>query len=216
MNVLVFAMLVVVGVLAGWLAGFVMERGGYGLRWDVTLGLAGSAVATWIFWVLGVAPGAGLTVVAVVAFVGAAIAIVAQRKIWRTTSMGQDAQKVSFRERWSAARPTKTVVVWSWVASIIVTMIIGFSWGGWVTGGTARKMADAIGENAVVTRLAPMCVVRFQQDPRKDQKLKELKGISTWEKADYIKKQGWATMPGEREPESRVAEECGKLLMLIS
>ena len=106
MNVLMFAILVLAGVLAGWLAGFAMERGGYGLRWDVTLGLAGSAVATWIFWALGVAPGAGLAVVAVVAFVGAAIAIVAQRKIWPTTSMEQDERKVSLRERWSAARST--------------------------------------------------------------------------------------------------------------
>ena len=29
-------------------------------------------------------------------------------------------------------------------------------------------------------------------------------------------KQGWATMPGEREAESGVSEACGKLLMLIS
>ena len=31
---------------------------------------------------------------------------------------------------------------------------------------------------------------------------------------DYVKKQGWATMPGEAEPASRVADECAKLLML--
>ena len=73
------------GVLAGWLAGFVMERGGYGLKWDIVLGLTGSAVMSWIFWALGASPGAGLAVLAVVAFVGAVLPIVAQRQFWPKT-----------------------------------------------------------------------------------------------------------------------------------
>jgi hypothetical protein len=125
-------------------------------------------------------------------------------------------RKLSLGEKWSAARPTKTIVFWSWVASIVVTMIIGFTWGGWVTGGTARKMADVIGEDAVVKRLAPMCVLQFRQDVKKDQKLKGLKETGTWEKTEFVKKQGWATMPGEREPDGKVADECVKLLLLIS
>ena len=124
--------------------------------------------------------------------------------------------KPSFGQRWNAARPTKTVAFWAWVASIVVTMIIGFTWGGWVTAGTARKMADVIGEDAVAKRLAPMCVVQFKQDGKKDQKLKELKATGTWEKTEYVKKQGWATMPGEKEADGKVADECVKLLMLIS
>ncbi|HEV8532068.1 MAG TPA: hypothetical protein VGT00_11670 [Methylomirabilota bacterium] len=130
--------------------------------------------------------------------------------------MEQAKRKLSLGEKWSAARPTKTIVFWSWVASIVVTMIIGFTWGGWVTGGTARRMADVIGEDAVVKRLAPMCVLQFRQDVKKDQKLKGLKETGTWEKTEFVKKQGWATMPGEREPDGKVADECVKLLLLIS
>jgi hypothetical protein len=130
--------------------------------------------------------------------------------------MEQAKRQLSLGEKWSAARPTKTIVFWSWVASIVVTMIIGFTWGGWVTGGTARKMADVIGEDAVVKRLAPMCVLQFRQDVKKDQKLKGLKETGTWEKTEFVKKQGWATMPGEREPDGKVADECVKLLLLIS
>jgi hypothetical protein len=107
-------------------------------------------------------------------------------------------------------------VFWSCLATMVVTMIIGFTWGGWVTGGTALRMAEASGDEAVVKRLAPMCVFRFNEDPKKAGKLKELRDVSTWEKTDYVKKQGWATMPGEQEPGSRVAEECGKLLMAIT
>jgi hypothetical protein len=123
------------------------------------------------------------------------------KRDWKTVSLGQ---------RWSEARPTKSVVVFSWVACVVVTMIIGFTWGGWVRGSTARSMAD----DSIVMRLAPICVVQFNRDPRKDQKLVELKETSTWQGGDYVMKQGWATMPGETEPASRVADECAKLLML--
>lgn len=40
--------------------------------------------------------------------------------------------------------------------------------------------------------------------------------VDAWEQGDYVKKQGWATMPGEKEPESCVADECAKLLLLTS
>lgn len=124
-----------------------------------------------------------------------------------------DVDKMSARQRWSAARPTKAVVFWSWVAAAAVTMIIGFSWGGWVTGGTAGMMAKAMAEEAVAKRLAPMCVVRVQQDPNKTERLKELRDTSNWQRSDYVKKHGWATMPGEDQPDSKVADECAKLLV---
>ena len=129
---------------------------------------------------------------------------------------GAQKQKVSFRQWWDEARPTKTVVFWSWVGSIVLTMIIGFAWGGWVTGGTAKSMAEQVAEEAVVKRLAPICVVQFNRDSGKDQKLKELKETSGWQRGDYVGKQGWATIPGEEKPDSKVAEECARLLMLVS
>jgi hypothetical protein len=121
-------------------------------------------------------------------------------------------QKVSFQQRWSRARPTKTVLFWSWVGAVLATLIIGFTWGGWVTGGTARRMAEGMGDEAVIKRLTPICVVQFKHDPQKDQKLREFKEVSSWAQGDYVKKQGWATMPGEQEPDSRVADACAKLL----
>jgi len=76
-------------------------------------------------------------------------------------------------------------------------------------------MAEKMAEDAVVKRLAPICVVQFKQAPGKDQKLKELKDTSTYQRGEYLEKQGWATMPGEEKPDSKVAEECARLLMLI-
>ena len=129
--------------------------------------------------------------------------------------MEHNQKRPSYRQRWDKVRPTKQVLLWFCVGSIIGALIIGFGWGGWVTGGSARDMAVQSGKDAVVQRLAPICVYQFNQDPEKDQKLTELKDTSTWQRGDYVEKQGWATMPGEEKPDSKVADECAKLLMLI-
>jgi hypothetical protein len=103
--------------------------------------------------------------------------------------------------------------VWGLVVSAVLTMIIGFAFGGWVTGGTAQEMAKEMADEAVIDRLAPICVTQFNQDPEKDKKLQELKEISSYQRGDYVEKQGWATIPGEKEPDSEVANECAKRLV---
>ncbi len=82
MTLELFAMWVLVGLLAGWLAGFVMKGGGYGLIGDIALGLVGSLLGGWIFRALGVSAAAGLFAAVVVAFIGAVIVIGAQRMLW--------------------------------------------------------------------------------------------------------------------------------------
>ena len=102
------------------------------------------------------------------------------------------------------------------IAGAIALAIIGFSWGGWVTAGTAQEMAEEKAENAVIDRLVPICVSQYKEDPEKDIKLKELKDTSGWQKGDFVEKQGWATLPGEAKPNRRVAEECAKRIMELS
>jgi len=77
-----FVMWVLVAMLAGLVAEYAMKRGGYGLGWDIALGLTGSIVVSGIFQSRWVSPDPGLVAVAIVAAVGAAGLIVAQRKIW--------------------------------------------------------------------------------------------------------------------------------------
>ena len=76
-------------------------------------------------------------------------------------------------------------------------------------------MSEDMAEEAVVTRLAPMCVVQFLLDPAKAAKLEELKDMSSYSRSSYIEKQGWATMSGEEKPDRKVATECAKLLVLL-
>ena len=74
-------------------------------------------------------------------------------------------QKASYRQRWDKARASKKVVFWAILGAIVLTMIVGFNWGGWVTGGTAQAMGETMADDAVVQRLAPICVFQFNQDP---------------------------------------------------
>ena len=129
--------------------------------------------------------------------------------------MGQDKQKVSFRRRWNEAKPTKTVLFWSVVAAMILTMIVGFNWGGWVTGSTARRMATVAANEAVVERLALICVDQFDQDPEKVQKLIEFIETKSYQQDDYVRDQGWATMFGDEKPDRNVANVCAKLIAQI-
>jgi hypothetical protein len=119
-------------------------------------------------------------------------------------------------ERWTAARPTKMATFWCCVATAVVTMIIGFTWGQWVTGSTARAMAATQGEETVIKRLTPICIAQLKGDPKKAEKLKAMKALDSWQQGDYVKTQGWATMPGEQDPEARIASECAKLASAVA
>ena len=94
----------------------------------------------------------------------------------------------------------------------VVLAIIGFAWGGWVTGSTAQQMAATTAENAVVARLAPICVEQYNQDPAKGQKLKSMMEMNAWERHGYVADQGWATMVGEKDPTDKVSRKCADLI----
>jgi hypothetical protein len=98
--------------------------------------------------------------------------------------------------------------VWSAIIGAIVVMIIGFGWGGWVLGSTSQNKADTMVADALVARLAPMCVAQFNADAQKETKLKELTAKNRWEREKYVEEQGWATMPFEKEADIKVAEVC--------
>ena len=74
---------VVVGLIAGWLAGVVMKGGGYGIVVDIVLGMLGAIVGGWIFSMLGVGAGGGLIGGIIVAFVGAVALVAITRAVKR-------------------------------------------------------------------------------------------------------------------------------------
>ena len=50
---------IIVGGIAGWLAGKLMKGGGFGILVNVLLGIVGSVIGGWLFGVLGISVGSG-------------------------------------------------------------------------------------------------------------------------------------------------------------
>ena len=106
--------------------------------------------------------------------------------------------------------------VWGIVAGMLVLLIVIFSAGWVVTSGTAKAEAIEMATDAVMNRLAPIAVAQFMLDPNKEERLKEMKKLETWgenNRSDYVKIQGWATMPGEKDPDGQIADEVARRLM---
>jgi uncharacterized membrane protein YeaQ/YmgE (transglycosylase-associated protein family) len=74
---------IIVGLIAGWLAGQVMKGGGYGILVDIILGILGGLLGGWLFGQLGIWPGGGVVGSIIVAFIGAVILIGITRLIKR-------------------------------------------------------------------------------------------------------------------------------------
>jgi uncharacterized membrane protein YeaQ/YmgE (transglycosylase-associated protein family) len=74
---------ILVGLVAGWLAGQVMKGGGYGVLVDIILGILGGLLGGWIFGALGIWPGGGMIGSIIVAFVGAVILVAITRMLKR-------------------------------------------------------------------------------------------------------------------------------------
>ena len=98
----------------------------------------------------------------------------------------------------------------------VASIVIGFSWGGWVTGGTADKVAAERANTAVLTALTPICVEKFLQNSDAKANLAALQKISTgWEQGDYLEKGGWATRPGATSSDYHLARACAEKLVQL-
>jgi hypothetical protein len=97
-----------------------------------------------------------------------------------------------------------------------ILAVAGFTWGGWVSEGTANKLASQRADAAVVQALAPICVQNFREQIDADSQLVSLKKLSTYEQRGFIEKGGWAAMPGVAEVNPAVARACADALSKLS
>jgi len=93
-------------------------------------------------------------------------------------------------------------------AGAIATLVIGFGWGGWMLGSSAKTLADNTASSAVVAAIAPICVDQFQHSADSTNNLTELKKTDSWQQAAYVEKGGWATMPGSKAADSGVSRHA--------
>jgi uncharacterized membrane protein YeaQ/YmgE (transglycosylase-associated protein family) len=71
-----------VGLIAGWLAGVIMKGGGYGVLGDIIIGIVGAIIGGWLFGALGIMTG-GLIGSLCTALVGAIVLIFVVRLLKR-------------------------------------------------------------------------------------------------------------------------------------
>lgn len=74
----------VIGGVAGWLAGTFVKGGGFGLIGDIVVGIIGAFIGGWLAGLLGISIGGGLIASIITATVGAVILIVIVRMVRRT------------------------------------------------------------------------------------------------------------------------------------
>ena len=101
--------------------------------------------------------------------------------------------------------------IWGLICGSIIAMIVGFGWGGWSTASTTQKVSD----EAVLASQAAICVAQFMKQPNHEEKLKELKELSSWTRAEYLEKGGWDKMPGQEKSDYSVSRACADGLELL-
>ena len=120
--------------------------------------------------------------------------------------------ETSFGERLGQYRPTKTIWFWSTAACIVLTIILGFTWGGWVTGGAAADRAETAASEAVANLAADICANRFLAASDAAAQLGALKEASSYQRDDFIADGGWVTFANAKEPVDGAAELCAERL----
>jgi uncharacterized membrane protein YeaQ/YmgE (transglycosylase-associated protein family) len=73
----------IVGAIAGWLAGMVVKGGGFGLIGDIIVGIIGAVIAGWLLPRLGILIGGGIVAAIINAFIGAVILLIILRLVKR-------------------------------------------------------------------------------------------------------------------------------------
>ena len=73
--------ILIVGIVAGWLAGRVMAGGGFGLIGDLIVGLIGAFIGDWLLPRLGIHLGTGIIALIINAFIGAVVLLLILRLV---------------------------------------------------------------------------------------------------------------------------------------
>ena len=114
--------------------------------------------------------------------------------------MRQD-QNQTLSQRFQQYRASKAVLFWACAGSVVVATIVGFSWGGWVTGGTAQEMAEDSAAQARQQLAAVVCVDRFMAAPDAGVQLTALQEIERpYEQSKFVADGGWAIIVPASSP----------------
>jgi len=117
-----------------------------------------------------------------------------------------------FAQRLEAYQPSKTLWFWTVAGAAVATMVIGFTLGGWTTGGTASEMAEDAAREARAELAANICVEQFVTASGAAESLTALKEASSYQRDDYITDGGWAKLTGIEDAVPGAADLCAEQL----
>ena len=106
-------------------------------------------------------------------------------------------------------QPSKTGLLWACAGSAILAIVVGFSWGGWVTGGSAQAMAAKAASQARQELAAAICVDRFMAAQDAGVQLVALQKLSSsYAQGRFVQDGGWAVLGGHSADDRRAAGLC--------
>jgi dienelactone hydrolase len=113
----------------------------------------------------------------------------------------QQQQNQTLSQRLREYQASKTVLFWACAGSVIAATIVGFSWGGWTTGGSAQEMAEDSAAQARQELAAVVCVDRFMAAPDASVQLAALKEMErSYQQGKFVQEGGWAIIVPASSP----------------
>lgn len=106
--------------------------------------------------------------------------------------------------------PTKGMLAWTAIGASVLTMALGFTWGGWTTGGSASQMAREAATTAHVELASTICAENFAADPTARAQQEEMLALSSFRQRSFVEEKPWALMPGETSVNRSVANLCAQ------
>ena len=93
---------------------------------------------------------------------------------------------------------------WGFAIGAVIAMVIGFTWGGWLTASSSKEKTD----QAVLASRSAICVAQFMKAPNHADQLKTFKETDSWKRSEFVEKGGWDKMPGEQAAHGSVSRAC--------
>ena len=119
----------------------------------------------------------------------------------------------TFSTRWNNYRPSKKLWIWSMVGVSCLTMMLGFTLGGWTPAGRASVMADIAARDATTKLIASICVQKFVASADAAESLALLKEASSWQRTGFIENGDWMTIAGVDHTVPGAADLCAATLL---
>lgn len=113
---------------------------------------------------------------------------------------------------WDELRLTKTQAAGLTAGAVVLTVVLGFGPGGWVSGSKAREMVEAASASARTELAVAVCMEEFMHAENAKARLAKLQAAAWLERSELLAKAGWATMPDQKEPDEAVAVQCAARL----